>query len=119
MTSARLRSGRGWRATVVGLHLVFVVLLSIAALSTQIARVEGSWAVTLGALAVLALAYLLLGAPAIGADHPVRAVGYLVVLVAVFAVLGWHPPSCCSCSSSPIPRCGFSWRRSGRVCSGR
>ena len=47
---------------------------------------------TLGALAVLAVAYLLLGAPAIGEDHPVRAVGYLVVLVGVFAVLGWHAP---------------------------
>ena len=85
-------SDRGWRATVVGLHVVFVVLLSIAALSTQIGRVEGSRTVTLGALAVLAVAYLLLGAPAIGADHPVRAVGYLAVLVAVFAVLGWHAP---------------------------
>ena len=108
MTSSRLRSavlplrggedgepplsGRSWRATVVGLHLVFVVLLLIAALSTQISRVEGSRAVTVGALAVLAVAYLLLGAPAIGNDHPVRAVGYLTVLVGVFAVLGWHAP---------------------------
>ena len=108
MTSSRLRSAvlplrggedggpplsdRSWRATVVGLHLVFVVLLVIAALTTQIGRVEGSRAVTLGALGVLAVAYLLLGAPAIGTDHPVRAVAYLTVLVGVFAVLGWHAP---------------------------
>ncbi|MGY2080475.1 sensor histidine kinase [Modestobacter sp. SYSU DS0657] len=85
-------SDRSWRATVVGLHVVFVVMLGVAVLATFVARVEGSRAVTLGALAVLVVAYLVLGAPAIGEDHPRRAVGYLAVLVGVFAVLGWHAP---------------------------
>ncbi|MGY1748463.1 sensor histidine kinase [Modestobacter sp. SYSU DS0511] len=85
-------SDRSWRATVVGLHVVFVVMLGVAVLATFVVRVEGSRAVTLGALAVLVVAYLVLGAPAIGEDHPRRAVGYLTVLVGVFAVLGWHAP---------------------------
>jgi signal transduction histidine kinase len=85
-------SERGWRATVLGLHATFVVMLVIAAVSLALARVEGSRAVALGALAVLVLGYVLLGAPALADEHPRRAVGYLVVLVAVFAVLGWHAP---------------------------
>ncbi|MCU1606983.1 MAG: Two component signal transduction histidine kinase [Modestobacter sp.] len=85
-------SPRAWRSTVLGLHVAFVVMIGIAVLSTGVEGVEGSRAVTFGALGVLAVAYLVLGAPAIGDDHPVRAVGYLAVLVAVFAVLGWHAP---------------------------
>jgi signal transduction histidine kinase len=85
-------SERGWRATVMGLHVTFGVMLTIAAVSLALGRVEGSRAVALGALAVLVVGYLLLGAPALADEHPRRAVGYLTVLVVVFAVLGWHAP---------------------------
>ncbi|MCZ2810366.1 sensor histidine kinase [Modestobacter sp. VKM Ac-2979] len=85
-------SDHAWRATVVGLHVVFVVMIGVAVLATFVARVEGSRTVTLGALGVLVVAYSVLGAPAIGDDHSRRAVGYLAVLVAVFTVLGWHAP---------------------------
>ncbi|WP_299953837.1 sensor histidine kinase [uncultured Modestobacter sp.] len=85
-------SGRGWRATVVGFHVAFVTLLALAVVATQVGRVEGStrWALT--ALAVLAVAYLFLGAPALAEERPAHAVGYLTVLVAVFGVLGWQAP---------------------------
>jgi signal transduction histidine kinase len=85
-------SPRAWRSTVLGLHVAFAVMIGIAVLSTGVEGLEGSHAATFGALGVLAVAYLLLGAPAVGDDHPVRAVSYLAVLVAVFAVLGWHAP---------------------------
>ena len=83
---------RAWRTTVIGLHVVFVLMLALAAATTQIGMVEGSPAVALATLGVLALAYLLLGAPAIADSHPVRAVAYLTVLVAVFAVLERQAP---------------------------
>ncbi|MQA32151.1 sensor histidine kinase [Modestobacter roseus] len=85
-------SGRGWRITVVGFHVVFVVLLALAVVATQVGRVEGSPGWALAALAVLAVAYLFLGAPALAEEHPARAVGYLTVLVVVFGVLGWQAP---------------------------
>jgi signal transduction histidine kinase len=84
---------RSWRATVVGLHVAFGLMLGIAVLNSLIGRVDGSRGVTLAALGVLALAYLLLGAPAMASGHVLRAVTYLVVLVAVFAVLGWQAPA--------------------------
>jgi signal transduction histidine kinase len=81
-----------WRATVVGLHVVFVVMIGIAVLGTFVGRMEGSRPATLGALGVLALAYLTLGGRAIADDHPRLAVGYLTVLVGVFAVFGTQAP---------------------------
>jgi signal transduction histidine kinase len=82
-----------WRATVVGLHVVFVVMIGIAGLGILVGRMEGSRPATLGALAVLALAYLTLGGPAIADDCPARAVGYLTVLVGVFGVFGTQAPA--------------------------
>ncbi|MGY1619463.1 sensor histidine kinase [Geodermatophilus sp. SYSU D00691] len=85
-------SPRSWRGTVVGLHGVFAVLLAIALVTTAVGRVEGSRWITLAALLVLGVAYLVLGAPAIAGEHDGRAVAYLLVLVGVFVVLGWQAP---------------------------
>ena len=85
-------SERGWRSTVVGMHAAFVVMVAIAAATTWSGHVQGSRPVLLTALAVLSVAYLLLGAPALDDDAPARAVGYLVVLVGVFTVLGLEEP---------------------------
>lgn len=86
-------SARGWRLTVVGLHVVFVLLLGIAVATIALAPIDGSRPVLLVALAALALAYLLLGAPALSSRDPRRAHGYLLVMVVVFAVLAWEEPS--------------------------
>ena len=66
-------SPRGWKVTLIGLHVVFAVLLT--------------------ALAVLALAYLFLGAPALSSRDSRRAQVYLAVLVLVFGVLAWEEPA--------------------------
>jgi signal transduction histidine kinase len=86
-------SARGWRVTVVGLHVVFVLLMGIAVATIVLAPVDGSRALLLSAAGVLALAYLILGAPALGSRDGRRANAYLVVLVLVFGVLAWEEPS--------------------------
>jgi signal transduction histidine kinase len=86
-------SERGWRATVVGLHVVFVVFLGIAVATIALAPVDGSRPVLFSALGVLALAYLFLGAPALNSRDQRRAQAYLAVLVLVFGVLAWEEPA--------------------------
>jgi len=86
-------SPRGWRITVVGLHVVFVVLMGIAATTILVAPIEGSRELLLAALGALALAYAFLGAPALTNRSQRRADAYLVVLVLVFGVLAWEEPA--------------------------
>jgi signal transduction histidine kinase len=86
-------SARGWRVTVVGLHVVFVLLLGIAVATVLLAPIDGSRALLLSALAVLALVYAFLGAPAISSRDPRRANAYLLVMVLAFGVLAWVEPS--------------------------
>ena len=86
-------SPRAWRVTVVGLHVVFVALIGIAATTILLAPIEASKAQLLSALAVLAVAYAFLGGPAMTSRNQRRADAYLVVLVLVFAVLAWNEPS--------------------------
>ncbi|GAA3172945.1 sensor histidine kinase [Blastococcus jejuensis] len=86
-------SPRGWRVTLVGLHVVFVLLLGIAVATIVLSPIEGSRAVLLAALGVLALAYVVLGAPALGSRDARRAQAYLLVMVLAFGVLAWVEPS--------------------------
>ncbi|MFW3170810.1 sensor histidine kinase [Geodermatophilus sp. CPCC 206100] len=86
-------SERGWRITVRGLHVVFVLMLTIAVVTIALSPVDGSKPALLAALGVLAVAYALLGAPAITSRDQCRATAYLVVLVLVFGVLAWQEPS--------------------------
>ena len=86
-------SERGWRITVVGLHVVFVLLLAIAVATIALSPVDGSKPALLAALGVLAVAYALLGAPALTSRDRRRATAYLAVLVLVFGVLASQEPS--------------------------
>ena len=86
-------SARGWRVTVVGLHVVFAVLMVIAVSTILLGPVDGSRAALLSALGVLSVAYATLGGPALSSRNQRRAEGYLVVLVLVFGVLAWEEPS--------------------------
>ena len=83
---------RGWRTSVVGMHLFFAVVLALVAVAAAVGGPAGSRAVVLVALGVLAVAYAVLGAPALADEAPGRAVGYLCVLVVVVGVLAWHDP---------------------------
>ena len=84
---------RAWRASVVGMHLFFAVVLALVAVAGALSGPASSRPVVFGALAALAMAYVLWGAPAIADEHPARAVGYLCVLVAVVGVLSWQNPN--------------------------
>jgi signal transduction histidine kinase len=86
-------SERGWRITVLGLHVVFVLLLTIAVVTIVLSPFEAPKAVLLAALGVLAVAYALFGAPAMEPQDQRRAAVYLTVLVLVFGVLAWFEPS--------------------------
>ncbi|SNS27797.1 Signal transduction histidine kinase [Geodermatophilus pulveris] len=87
-------SGRDWRATVLGMHLVSAAVWALAVVTALAGDIApGGRAVVLGTLGVLAAGYAVAGAPAIAGEHPARAVGYLVVLVGCFAVLAWQAPS--------------------------
>jgi signal transduction histidine kinase len=86
-------SARGWRGTVVVLHVAFAGLVGGALARALLADVDGSRPVAVTALVVWVLAYLGLGAPALaGRDQP-RGRGYLAVLVAVLGVVAWQEPS--------------------------
>jgi signal transduction histidine kinase len=86
-------SEKSWRITVVGLHLVFVVLVTIAASTVLLSPVGGSRPLLVAALIALALGYAFLGAPALTSRHQRRAGAYLAVLVVAFAVLASQEPA--------------------------
>ncbi len=86
-------SERGWRITLVVLHVAFAVLLSLAVVDVLVDDVQGSRAVVLTALGGWALAYLVLGGPALLSRSPGRRIGYLAVMVLAVAVMAWHEPS--------------------------
>jgi signal transduction histidine kinase len=85
-------SDRGWRLTLVVLHVVFAAFVTAAAVDAIIQEDGARQAALLVALAVLSLAYLLAGAPGlVSRDRRLLSL-YLVVLVAVVAVLAWVLP---------------------------
>ncbi|HET6394473.1 MAG TPA: sensor histidine kinase [Blastococcus sp.] len=86
-------SEKNWRITVVGLHLVFVALVTIAVATVLLSPVDGSRPLLVAALAALALGYLFLGAPALTSRDQRRAGAYLAVLVLAFAVLASQEPA--------------------------
>ncbi len=85
-------SERGWRITVLVLHSVFVVLVTVAVVDTLTSTDGGSRVLLLAALAVLVVAYAAVGAGALAARDHQRSTVYLAVLVAVVAVLAWVFP---------------------------
>lgn len=85
-------SERGWRATVLVLHVAFGAVLLLAVADTLVSQDGPARAVLLAALAVLALAYAVIGAPVLVRRDHRRSVLYLVVLTAVVAVLAWVFP---------------------------
>ncbi|MCZ2817861.1 sensor histidine kinase [Modestobacter sp. VKM Ac-2984] len=84
-------SERGWRITVLVLHLALGLFVSLAVLDTLLSDI-GSRAVLLSALGVLVVAYATLGAPALTSRDQHRATAYLAVLVGVIGVLAWGFP---------------------------
>jgi signal transduction histidine kinase len=85
-------SERGWQITQVVHHVVFVVLVGIAAVDAAAEESGGRQVLLLVALGVLALTYVGVGGPALVSRDHRRAAVYLVVLVAVIAVLAWVLP---------------------------
>ncbi len=83
---------RGWQATTTGLHVLAAALWLLAVVTAAIGTDGGRRVVALAVLAVLALAYVLLGAPAISRGSPWRSAVYLVVLVVAFGVVGFAAP---------------------------
>ncbi|SEO77709.1 sensor histidine kinase [Trujillonella endophytica] len=88
-------SASGWRTTVTGLHVISGLVWVLAVVSTLVGDAvdADSRGPVLVVLAVLAVAYLLAGGPAVGGGRPLRGLLYLVVLVAAFGMLGWLAPS--------------------------
>lgn len=85
-------SERGWQVTLLVHHVVFAVLVTVAAVDAAVEEAGAREAVLLGALAVLALTYVAVGAPALVRRDHRRGAAYLLVLVAVIAVLAWVLP---------------------------
>ncbi|MGY1695199.1 sensor histidine kinase [Geodermatophilus sp. SYSU D00814] len=87
-------SARGWRATVVGMHVISAVLWSLAVVSVLSGEVTepGEQGPVLAVLGALALSYVLAGGPAVGGGHPHRALVHLTVVVVCFGLLGWLAP---------------------------
>ncbi len=87
-------SERGWRATVVGMHVISAVVWSLALASALSGEVTapGERGPVLAVLGLLALSYLVAGGPAIGGGSPWRALVHLVVVVGSFGLLGWLAP---------------------------
>lgn len=85
-------SERAWRITLVVHHVVFAVLVGIALVDAAVEESGGPQALLLSVLAVLALAYVAAGAPALVLRDSRRAAVYLLVLVVVVAVLAWVLP---------------------------
>ncbi|WP_324276169.1 hypothetical protein [Blastococcus brunescens] len=114
-------SERRWRTTVVGMHVISAALWALAVVSVLSAEVVdvGERGPVLAVLGALALSYAFAGGPALNGGHRWRALVHLVVVVVSFGLIGGLAPGCCSCSSSPIRRCGSSSRGRGPECSGR
>jgi len=85
-------SERGWQITRVVLHVAFAVFVGLAAVDAGIEEDGADLVVLLVALAVLVAAYALVGGPALGRRDHRRMAVYLLVLVAVVAVLAWVLP---------------------------
>ena len=86
-------SERGWRVTVVGVHVVSAAVWALAVVTALLSVADGGRrTVVLGVLGALALAYVFAGARAIGGSRPALAVVYLVVLVGTVGVLGFLSP---------------------------
>ncbi|MGY1774927.1 sensor histidine kinase [Geodermatophilus sp. SYSU D00804] len=85
---------RGWRATVTGVHVISTVVWGLAVVSATAGDAvdDDRRAAALAVLGGLAVAYAVLGVPAIGRGARRRAVAYLLVLVTAFALLGWVAP---------------------------
>ncbi|MGZ4509078.1 MAG: sensor histidine kinase [Blastococcus sp.] len=84
---------RGWRVTRLAMHTVVVALLGAAAAAVLFGEIDGSRAVLLAALAVLAACYATVGASGLLTRDPRRTAAYLTALVAVVAVIAWEQPS--------------------------
>jgi signal transduction histidine kinase len=84
----------GWRATIVGMHVASAAVWGLALFSALVGdAVDADRRLpALVVLAALALAYVVLGVPAIREGSPRQAVPYLLVLVTAFALLGWLAP---------------------------
>ena len=85
-------SERSWRVTVVVHHVVFAVLVGIAAVDAAVEESGGRQTLLLVALGLLTVAYLGVGGPALVSRDHRRAAAYLLVLVSVVAVLAWVLP---------------------------
>lgn len=84
---------RGWRASVIGLHLAMGVVLGLAVVSVLVDPPPADrFRIALGALVVLAATYLARGARALARDDPGGAVIYLIVLVLTIGVVSWAAP---------------------------
>jgi signal transduction histidine kinase len=83
---------RGWRATLAGMHVLAAAIWLLAVLSVVRAGEGEDRSVVLVLLLVLAVAYVLAGAPAISGSSPLRGLLYLAVLVTCFGVLGFVAP---------------------------
>lgn len=86
-------TARGWRASVIGLHLAMAVVVALALVTVLLDRppTDRLW-VALAALTVLGLAYLGQGARAIAHDNPRGALVYLTVLVLAVGLISWSAP---------------------------
>ncbi|SDC52497.1 Signal transduction histidine kinase [Geodermatophilus telluris] len=87
-------SARGWRATVVGMHVISAAVWTLAVASVLSGEVTApvEQGPVLAVLAVLALSYVLAGGPAVAGGHPRRALVHLVVVVVAFGLLGRLAP---------------------------
>ena len=87
-------SERGWRTTVLGMHVISAVvwvLALVSVLSGEVTDADGRGPV-LAVLGVLAVSYVFAGAPAIDGGGPARALVHLTVVVVAFGFIGWLAP---------------------------
>ncbi|SFF70654.1 sensor histidine kinase [Blastococcus tunisiensis] len=87
-------SARGWRATVVGMHVISAALWALAVVSVLSAEVVdvGERGPVLAVLGALALSYAFAGGPALDGGHRWRALVHLVVVVVSFGLIGALAP---------------------------
>lgn len=94
LTPAELpMSARGWRASVVGLHAIFLAVIALAAGAIVGQGLAGDDGWALAALGLLAVAYLAVGARAIATRSRARSTAYLIVLVMTVGVIAASTPS--------------------------